>query len=213
MKKRQRTNSGAKKAKSPPSLLMSMGPRNHGPEKKNQDVNASITVSAGVATWSTPLLLNPIAQGDTSLTRTGRQVENKSLYVRWVYSLASTSTGGSRLRMAIVYDRQTNAQIPLISEIFQTDNFSSPNNLGYNQRFIVLVDELTDPIAVGSEYSTSGVIYRKLKNALTQFNSSTTGTVADINTGSIYMLVSQSGNLATTAPVFTIYSRIRFTDA
>lgn len=211
IKKRQRVVKKPKKSSS--SLFSSMGPAVRSEEKKNIDVNQFVTITVASPVWTTPLLLNPCAQGDTSSTRSGRQLELKSLYMRYVWALATTSTGGSKLRICIVYDKQANAAAPLVTDIFQTDNHISPNNLGNSQRFIMLVDELTEPVAAGTSFSVSGVIYRKLKNAITQFNSSTTGTIADINSGSLYLLASQSTNVLTTAPTFAIYSRVRFTDA
>lgn len=209
--KRARSNSVAKKSKKFSSPFSAPGMSLI--ERKNVDVNSSASPGAGVATWTTPVLLNPLSQGDSSTTRDGRQVVNKSLFIRWHAALNTTSIGGSSIRILVVYDSQTNAAAPLITDMLQTDNFLSPNNLGNSRRFRVIVDELTPPISVGGPYAVDGVIYRKLDNMVTMFGSGNAGTVADINSGSFYMLFSQGADIATAAPTIDYYTRIRFTDA
>ena len=156
-------------------------------------------------------LLNGITTGATATTRIGRKINLKSLYLRYTVGLTASSTGGCQFRILVVYDKQTNGNTATITDILLSDDFKAPNNLSYRDRFVDLVDEVTDPVSVQNNYQLAGIIYRKI-NLEQMFNAGTAGDITDITTGSILVFCAQSGGVGTGAPLFDFTSRIRFTD-
>ena len=164
--------------------------------------------------WTTPgatFLLNGLVPGSLANQRIGRKISIKSLYVRATVQLASTSVRGGNIRMIIFYDKQANATAPAVTELLVDDSFWSPNNLSTRDRFVVLCDHVFDHIGTQDKFSDSAVIYKKL-NLETMFNAGTAGTIADITSGSIYIMFAQSGTIGTANPTASWYSRIRYTD-
>lgn len=190
-----------------------IGAITRGPERKNVDVQSTLTPTAASNQFAGPVLLNGLAQGDTANQRAGRQVTLKSLLLRYSWEMGAGSSGGSPARILIVYDRQTNGSAHGITDLLSLDQFNSPLNLSNKDRFLVLADVLTSPISIVGDVSVADVIIRKFKQLNTMFNTGSTGAVADITTGSIYLWVAQTNDIGATAPVFTFYNRIRYTDA
>jgi len=183
-------------------------------EMKFKDTTASSTITVNAATFTTPgatFLLNGLVPDSTATGRIGRRVTIKSLYVRLTFGLLPASTGGSPLRVVIVYDKQSNAAAPAVTDIMAADSFQSPNNISNRDRFITLCDRVTDPIGAAGEFQVALNFYKKL-NLGVQFNAGTAGTIADITSGAIYILFAQAAGITTTAPICTWYSRIRYND-
>jgi len=175
----------------------------------DSSMNDDPLLASGAFTAGT--LLNGLVPGSTASQRIGRKVTIKSLLVRYSWGLATTSTGGSPLRILIVYDKQANAVAPAITDILLTDTFHSANNLSNRDRFVTISDIITDPVSTGDSFAVAGVIYKKL-NLETMYNAGTAGTIGDISSGSIYMFVAQTGRIATASPEFSSTVRIRYTD-
>lgn len=184
-----------------------------GAELKFKDTNFTTTINANSEVWSpgTPTLLNGLANGSDASTRIGRKIIMTSLYFRTVVQLATTSTGGAAFRIVVVYDKQSNAAAPAVTDVFVADNFRSPNNLSNRDRFVTLCDVVTDQIGTGTNYSGNVTIYKKI-NLETMFNAGSAGTIGDISSGSIYFFVAQSGGILTANPTVNTYARIRYTD-
>ena len=182
-----------------------------GPELKYIDTNANTTLTFASSAFSTGVLLNGVAQGSDATARIGRKMVIKSLLLRWTWNLASTSTGGSPVRVMVVYDKQANATAPAITDVLVVDSFIGQNNLNNRDRFVVLCDYLSEPIGANSNTSVGGTIYKSL-NMGTMFNSGNVGTVADITSGSVYLFVAQTGGVGAVNPTFNWRARVRFTD-
>lgn len=161
--------------------------------------------------YATPRLLNGCIQGTESINRIGRKIHMKSIYMRYSFALASTSTGGGVLRILVVYDKQANATAPAITDILLADEFHAPNNLSNRDRFVTLMDVLTEPISTGSLNSVSGVEYRKI-NLEAMFNTGNAGTIGDITSGSVYLFTCTNGTILTANSSFGARVRIKFTD-
>lgn len=185
-----------------------------GPEIKFVDTsqNAVGTLNTNFAAPAASNLINGLAEGVTATSRNGRKIVMKSVYVRWTFQLASTSIGGAAHRILVVYDKQANAALPLIGDILTSNDFNQTNNLSNRDRFVTIADVMVDPISANGEFARSGVIYKKI-NLETMFNATSGGTIADITTGSMFIIVAQSGTIATTASTFLARTRVRFTDA
>ena len=182
-----------------------------GPELKYIDTNAGTAITFASSAFATGVLLNGVAQGSDATARIGRKMVMKSLLLRWTWNLGSTSTGGSPVRVMVVYDKQTNAAAPAITDILVADTFIGQNNLNNRDRFTVLCDQISEPIGANGNTSIGGTIYKSL-NMETMFNSGNAGTVADITSGSVYLFVAQTGGIGVVNPIFNWRARVRFTD-
>jgi len=187
-----------------PSSMRSIG------EKKNVDVQSFANIVAA-GTGAVQTLLNGIANGNTSTTRVGRRVMMKSLFVRFGAGLASTTAGNSPIRLVIVYDKQTNANAPAITDVFTENTIYSLNNLANNRRFTIIVDEEIESLGTGGPQGFYKTIYRKM-NLPIEFNETAGTGVNAITTGSVYAFVWQNGNLITAAPTNFLQTRIRYVD-
>ena len=107
-------------------------------------------------------LLNGVAEGTTPSTRIGRKITMKSIQLVWTARFPTGSTGGCTLRFRIVYDKQANGAAPSAISMFQTDSYYAPNNLGNADRYITVVDHITDPMSADGDRDVSGRIYKKL---------------------------------------------------
>lgn len=183
-------------------------------ELKFLDQSELGTSLALASTWTTPgvtRLLNGCAQGAEATQRIGRKIVMTSLYLRAHVRLSATSTQGGAIRMVVVYDKQTNATAPAVTDIFFNDTFLTTNNLSNRDRFVTLVDKVFPVISAGGDFSATMEVYKKI-NLETMFNSGSTGAVGDITSGSMYILFAQSGEIATAGPVVNWRTRIRFRD-
>lgn len=180
-------------------------------ELKFLDTSNSVSPTFAVSTFSAGQLLNGVANGTDASTRIGRKLTIKSLLLKYQWQLAPTSTGGSPLRILVVYDKQANGAAPAITDILLADNFNSPNNLSNRDRFVTIFDRITDPVSTGDQFAIADVNFKSLE--LEQmFNAGSAGTIADITSGSIYLFVAQMGGIGTANPFFAYRSRIRYTD-
>lgn len=185
-----------------------------GPEKKNHDVSATIAMTAGALTFVAPAagtLLNGISEGATSTSRVGRKISMVKLTVYWSAYLASTSIGGSPIRVMIIYDKQANTALPAVLTWLNTNDFHSQNQLYNGDRFITVGSFLTDTISVGGNYSVSGKWSRSI-DLETLYNDGNSGLITDIQTGSLYLTTAQNGQIGTAGPSFQFISRLRFID-
>lgn len=179
-------------------------------EFKNIDVNGSTAIVAGSAN-AVVTLLNGVAQGTTATTRLGRRITMRSLLVKADFNVGPTTTGASPIRVLIVYDCQTNATAPTATDVCVVDQLNSPMNLSNSRRFKTLVDEMIPCVGTAGPQSFAWNRYVKLNNAV-EFNTGSAGTVGDIQTGSIYMLVWTNGTFTVAAPTASIFTRVRFSD-
>lgn len=196
----------------PVELIRSGGrmPANSG-ELKNLDVSSTTLITAAQTTGNL-LLLNGVAQGTTAVTRLGRRITMKSIYIRINNALAATTAGASPLRYLVVYDKQANATAPGATDVVVADAIVNPNNLSNSRRFVTLMDWMPEQgLGTGGPVACSHVFYKKI-NLPVEFNAGSAGTVGDIQTGSVYVFVWQNGGLITAAPTQAFYSRIRYSD-
>jgi len=167
-------------------------------------------------TTGTLALLNGIARGDDINERTGREVTLRSIELH-VRCLATATTGLDQThRVMLVYDRQTNAAALTFAQVLTATDTVAPRNLENRKRFKILMDRrvnLAGNLAAapqgGSECSFD--FYRRLRHPMT-FNSGDAGTVADITTGSIYILFVGTVAPGAGAGSVNYYSRCRYED-
>lgn len=164
------------------------------------------TLAASVNTFSAPVALNAMSQGTTSGTRVGRRITMKSFQYRLQFSAATgASANPNPIRVLVVYDKQSNGAAAAATDILTTNTFVSPINLNNSDRFIVISDLIHESGAAGP---STGDCYRKL--SLEAIYGGNAGTIADINTGAVLLMVASTGSASVT---YNLYPRIRYTDA
>jgi len=179
-------------------------------ELKDITLNTTATILAGNTT-AVVTLLNGVAQGTTASTRLGRRIVMRSLLLKYQVSLVPTSAGNSPIRVLVVYDAQANATAPAATDVLLTNEITSPMNLSNSRRFKTLCDEVIPCIGTAGPQACLWTRYIKM-NLNTEFNTGSAGTVGDIQSGSVYMLTLQNGQIITASPTANMYSRIRFSD-
>lgn len=177
-------------------------------------------------------VLNAIAQGTGFYERLGSQIKMWSLSCQLVLTSNSTNPTDvpKELRVAIVYDRQTNNALPNITDIFSSypasgapyiDVTKSGVNPTYRDRFLILYDERrtlpTTKDGAGTtgtyeNYNNSLVFKKfiKLSGALATYSASPAA-IASIRTGALY-IVTISDSTAPTTWSMTGELRLRYTD-
>lgn len=163
--------------------------------------------------------LNAMAQGTSQSTRIGNKITMKSLYVRWALGQGTTTATPPIVRVTILYDKQPNATLATLAEIYQVTGSSltlSPMNMANRDRFIVLMDETYSPAypyndTAVTEFADFHKKYLKL-NLDTIYNNTNGGTIADINTGALLVATSANVVSGTAEPTLTFSHRLRYID-
>lgn len=174
----------------------------------------SVDVHAATAVTTTPLvvLLNGIARGDDINERTGREVDMRSIQFS-AQVRAATATGVDQThRVLIVYDRQTNAAAPTMAQVCESATIQAPRNLENRKRFSILFDEIYNLNAAAESGSSRQIRWYRHLNHPETFNSGDAATVADITTGSVYLIVLGTEAAGATSGSIDYWSRIRYQD-
>lgn len=196
-------------------------PRHITLEKKVIDVNYLAQVhDGGSLSW----LLNGCVQGTDIINRVGRRIMLKSVLVRLIFNVDVASTPISQTwRVAIIYDKQTNATYPpggsgsqptvgatFFKPVVGSSSYISPLNIDQRDRFEIISDEHITLSKNGPE-EVALKIYRKLNHEVT-FNSGNSGIYSDIVTGALWINLYNNVS-SSNAAGFNLSSRVRFEDA
>lgn len=210
-------------------------PRRRRSEVKTCDVNST---SVAVSTTGVFTCLNIIEQGAAFYQRVGLQAVMKSLRLSGFFILSGTNAAATALdyvRLIIFYDRQANKAFPSQADILQltneagtTESTSLSNINMYNRdRFKIIRDDriLLPPAGAAGVAANSPFVYIdpemkmnvdhyvKLGDLETQYNQTNGGSVADIQTGSLNLLVVSNQVLAANSAYdFVFTARLRYMD-
>lgn len=200
-----------------------------GPERKyldqvgnfNLNTLAVAANTGGQSGTETLQLINGCMLGTDAVNRIGRKISMKSIQLRILFTL-QTSSGGTALtgvtagyiRLMVIYDAQANGGTVQYGDIFQgtpAQGNVTPLNLNNRERFKVIwdKDKQIDPDGPNNQMFK---LYKKCMLPVT-FNAGNAGTAADIQTGALWLLAMTSVQ-GTSAGVISgeFYSRVRFTD-
>ena len=179
-------------------------------------VNGAIGTAGGSIT-----LLNGVSQGTDYTNRIGRKIILKSLLARLnvVPNIANSAPQGDIIRIMIVYDCQTNAAAPVLSDIILngTVTYQSPMNLNNRDRFKILSDKFVTmeanvytagALTAGSPRPKQLKIFKKMN--MEQIFGGTGNTVGSIQTGAIWLVIVAATSAFST---ITFETRVRFMDA
>jgi len=188
--------------------------RRAGPQEVNYVDNA--ISNFGGNTTGTLGLIATIAQGASVNQRIGKRAYYKSLLIRGSVNAGGTGTIADAT-MLIVYDKRPTGALPAITDILTSVNssaFMNDNNTGRFEiirRFdCVLIGNSTTP-STGKE-SENIDMYIKLAKRPIVFESAGTGAIGDIDEGALYCLTCGSAPSGSTAPIFQLAFRTRYTE-
>jgi hypothetical protein len=115
-------------------------------------------------------------------------------------------------RVLLVYDKQTNGAALSLSDVLSTPSVDADMNLNNEMRFKLLVDDRYHLNAAAEPGSMRVIRHDYATQRMVRFNSGNAGTVADIATGSLYLIVIGSVVAGATAGFVSGRTRVRFTD-
>lgn len=179
--------------------------------------------SSNALTWSTPVLVNAVAQGFGAQNYIGRSLMLKKISFRYNFSPNTTNVGlgggGFLQRFVLIYDKSVeNAALPTITDIFETDTWDSYMNLNNSTRFCVLYDKIVHcaPDSSTTNVSNGTVFFKgniKL-NHIMEFQG-TAANIASIQKGAIYAITAQNARWDTSGltPGVRMTVRSRFIDS
>jgi len=179
-------------------------------EKKAVNVN-STTSAPLTSSFATAINLLPITLGSSpTANRVGRKIQLRSIGLRYTVSPVAGSNP-SQARFVIVYDKATNGSTPIAADVFDINAFNSPLNLNNSERFVVIMDEISDSCQSNS-LNMSGSRFRKVR--LDTVFGGNAGSVADINSGGLFMFIANNSDptVGVASNVYS-YARVRYTDA
>jgi len=177
-------------------------------EFKSVDVSGDLTCD----TSAQARLLNGIARGDEINERVGREVTLRSIQFNFTPHVTVGTGVDQQQRVLLVYDRQTNATALTAAQVLLTVDTVAPRNLENRKRFKILFDRTYALNASGEPGAqVTRRFYRKLRHPVS-FNAGDAGTVADIVTGSLYIIVIGTNVPGVGAGAVFYAARIRYTD-
>lgn len=179
-------------------------------ELKNVDVTA-VNMPALAATTGTVTLLNGMVPGVDPNQRVGRRTIMRNLYLRLTLVTAATTTLSGLYRFLVVYDKQPNAAALTAALVLEQNELEGQHNLGNSRRFKILVDKTKLIASTGTPQSILFEVKKKM-NLPIEFNAGIAGTIADITTGSLYLIVFATGTHGVAIPDADMVSRVMFSD-
>jgi hypothetical protein len=130
--------------------------------------------------------------------------------------MAVTGTTGvdQTQRFILVFDRQSNGAAPAITDVLDSNSPFSLFNKDNAQRFRIVTDvvKVLNASAESGSTHVTGIIRKRL-NVAVMYNSGTAGTIADINTGGLFLITLGSSTAGATAGSVVGRVCVNFTDA
>lgn len=163
----------------------------------------------GTVVW-TFSLINGLLNSTDNGGRIGRQVLNKGCSINMNFKLP-TNSANANIRYIMFIDKMPNGTAVTSAELFQTfNNLQSFINPEYFGRFRIIMSRRLS-LVLGHTPSINLKKYIRFR-CKTQYDSSSTGTIADIKVNAIYFAV-VSDYVGATPPTLDIQFRYTFTDA
>lgn len=170
-------------------------------EKRYKDV----LIAASCDSTGAVALVNGMNTGDTDGYRLGTDFLMSSMKVKGHFYPANSTSGNARIML--VYDKQCNGAALTISQVLVSVDPESLTNAANKKRFKILFDK---SYAIPGNNSTPKRFdfSLSLRNLETHCNTGNAGTIADINTGSLYWIYLSDVTAGVTAPTVDLHSRL-----
>lgn len=182
-------------------------------------------------------LLNPLAQGNTSITRLGDKVQATSIQGRYCVFNDNDNLVPNIWRVIIFWDRGPKGAAPIFSDILDTTTMTSaasntvyaPYNLKnvprfkilYDQSGIIQVNQQLTTVLAGATTTTTAVLTQSSNvyhfkiplKRIVNYGLGNAGTVADISQNGLFGLYLSDIPAASQPPAIVIGTRFLFKDA
>ncbi len=193
-----------------------------GPELKFHDLDIDDAVVAAAGSIAEDSCVT-IAQDTTESTRVGRKCTIRSINWRFAVSLPATAaagTGGTdEVRVILYLDKQCNGATAAVTDVLESADFQSFNNLANKSRFRVLMDRayvMKPPAAAGDGTTNdfnadlmTDAFFKKVAIPIEYDNTATTGAITTVRSNNIGVITISRGGLAG----FESKMRLRFSDS
>ena len=180
------------------------------PETKFNDIFLAATASTSCAFQ----LMNGLVQGVTQLTRIGNKVQCKGIEVRGsVYTGATPNN--STMRIGVLIDFQADGSAPTQNDVWNAAGGGGTavyahRNINSTERYKIIKDEMISTSAAGP--SVQNFVWHLPADVVTKYNTGNAGTIADIETGSVYFYYWSDDIVAGDLPVIDACLRYKFND-
>lgn len=177
--------------------------------------------NTGITQTGTVDSLNLTAQGSDNNQRIGRKITVKNIQIKGQVAATTADLGtaaaypesSDTIRVAIVYDKQTNGAVPTYSQIFNAGAGLyapfSPRNLDYIDRFVVLASESLNISVSGP----NGVNFERfIKCSLETRYDNTTAVIASVESGGFFLVYADINGSGANNATLTCWIRVQFTD-
>lgn len=173
-------------------------------ERKYNDITGASTIGN---TWQA-ILLNGIAQGDTTVTRDGSSQKAIGNLLR-LYLKMNASATASRIRVVLVRFKPSHEQSsPVVANMFEAStDIQSPLNKNYARDYKIYLDH-TYALTVAKQESININKYMPLKFH-TRY-SGTGATFASVAENQLWVMF--MSDEATNTPTYDLYNRFNFID-
>lgn len=162
----------------------------------------------GMSTTATFTLLNGLTLGNTTTNRTGQSIRGVKSDFRFNMT-GNALANAMQVRVLIVYDKQPNAAIFVIGDLLAATTPVSAYNFGNQNRFIILFDQSYSLSSLSGDFTMNGTSI-VTTNQHVDYNTGNAGTIADITTGSMYLV--QFSDQAVNTGAITFSHRYWFVD-
>lgn len=154
--------------------------------------------------------LLPITLGNgPGAQRIGRKIRLRSIALRYGFE-PDTTAACSQMRIVVVYDKQpSNNGPPLATTVFDNNQFYSPLNLNSSERFVCVMDEISE-CATSQDLIITGKRFVRI-NLDTIFGANN-GLDTDITTGALWAFACHNDWITTAGANTFIDFRTRYTD-
>jgi len=166
------------------------------------------------------LLVNNMARGTTVQTRIGDQALFKRLFLQGTINASNQITANySTLRMVVLVDLEANGTLVTLADVFGTSNplvnaVFNFNNRNFDRKFRVLHDEwwTLGGNCGGGQFPQRNVKIDLRLNVPTGYQRGNAGSIADIDTGAIYLIWISDASATGTQLYMTAEGFTEFTD-
>ena len=160
-------------------------------------------------------LVNGCIQGADRNNRVGREITMRSIQVTGLSAVTSATGLDQTHRVLLVYDSQPNGTALTVAQVLDTTGINvtlAQKNRDGIRRFTILLDRLMRLNSNAEPGGAEAWRYYRRCNLPVRFNSGNAGTVADIETGSLYLISLGSLAAGATAGTFVGTIRVLFED-
>jgi len=170
-------------------------------------------VASSINNTATIQCITLISQGDDVGNREGRKINIESIQAKIRWEQPNAAIIPATMRVIFFADKQSNAAAPVTADLLDTSTAGGVDalrQLNNRSRFKILMDRRYSMGTVsGGTHDIVDDYYDKRKHDVI-FNATNGGTIADIQTGALWVLV--VSDASANPPSTVINVRVRFTE-